>query len=110
MSIAPTGGVFASAAGSNLAQSAGADVQRTQESISNHQRQAASDDAADSAAGIAESDGQSHEPHERDADGRRSWEIGPPSHPVAAGDESTREPTRSQDAGEQCGNSVDLTA
>jgi pyruvate/2-oxoglutarate dehydrogenase complex dihydrolipoamide acyltransferase (E2) component len=110
MSIASSGDVFASAAGSHLAQTTGVDVQRIQQHMANHQRQIASDRQADNAAGIAETDGQDHETHQRDADGRRPWEIGPPKRAIVPGEESSSAPIPSHDAREHCGQSLDLTA
>ena len=75
MSIAPLAGVYASAAGLPLAQITGSDVERTRQKIVNRERQAATDEQADRAAGIAEPDGEDLEANDRDADGRRPWEI-----------------------------------
>ena len=75
MSIGPLVGVYASAAGSPLAQITGSDVERTRQEVVNRERQAATDEQADRAAGIAEPDGEDLETNDRDADGRRPWEI-----------------------------------
>ena len=109
MSIGPTGDVSASAAGSHLAQTTGADVQRTQQDGVSHQRRIDSDHLADSAAGIAEPD-PDYETRQRDADGRRPWEFGPPKQAQAAGEAPPSAPTAAADAAEQCGRSIDLTA
>jgi hypothetical protein len=110
MSIAPSDGVSASAAGSHLAQTTGADLQRVQQDMAADQRQIAAVQRADNAAGIAETDGQDHETHERDADGRRPWEIGPPNRSAASGEGSRTAPIRTPDGGENLGTSLDLTA
>jgi hypothetical protein len=84
MSIEFLGGVAASAAGSQQAQNTGSDVERTQQDVTGRQRHVASDIQAESAAGIAATDGQDLETNDRDADGRRAWEIGPPNRPAEA--------------------------
>lgn len=75
MSIAPLTGVYTSAAGTPLAQIVGADVERVRQETIHQQRQLASKERADQAAGIAAADGDDLETNERDADGRRAWEI-----------------------------------
>jgi hypothetical protein len=110
MSIGPLGGIFASAAGAQLAQGTGSDVKRAQHDATNKQRQVASQQQADSAAGIAETDGEDIESNDRDADGRRPWEFGPPKPPA---DPAAEQPSdtilQSKDTTGDCGKSLDLT-
>ena len=110
MSIGPLGGIIASVAGSQLAQSTGSDVERAHQDTVSKQRQAASQQQADSAAGIAETDGKDIESNDRDADGRRPWELGPPQPPAAAAEEPPQGPSvQSKDASGNCGISLDVT-
>ena len=74
MSVGPTG-ITGSFAGSPLAQGKGADVERTQQETSDQARGAQADRRAEQAGGIGETE-QDQEAHDRDADGRRPWEIG----------------------------------
>ncbi len=74
MSIGPASGLPGSVAGQQLAQSSGADVQRSQQESTNQQRRVASDAKAEAAAGIGAMDEDGQTTDERDADGRRLWE------------------------------------
>jgi hypothetical protein len=110
MSIGPLGGIYASAAGAQLAQSTGSDVDRVHQDATNKQRQVASQQQADSAAGIAETDGKDIESNDRDADGRRPWEFGPPKPPVdPAAEQPPGSSVQSKDSTGECGTSLDLT-
>ncbi len=51
------------------------DASRAQHDNTTAERAANSSAAAESAAGIGETDGKEHQTGERDADGRRPWEI-----------------------------------
>ena len=110
MSIGPLGGI-ASAAGSPLAQATGSEVERTQQDVGAQQRQVQSDLKADAAAGIGETDGEDHEPAERDADGRRLWEAPPEKKDPEAADQEPAAPAPKQtkDATGQSGTLLDLT-
>ena len=110
MSMGPLGGVAGSGVGSPLAQTTGSDVERAQQDVGNQQRRVSSDQKAENAAGIGETDGEDHETAERDADGRRLWE----EPAKAAGDESEEQPDaekqrQSKDATGLSGNLLDLT-
>ena len=107
MSIGPMHPIVASAAGSPLAQTQGADKERTEQSAGVQQRQKESELKAERAAGIGETDGNDHEAHERDADGRRIWEL-PPGHKRDA-DADEPETPRVKDPTQQRGNLLDLT-
>jgi len=77
MSVGPFGGIGASAAGAPLSQSSGSEADRAQKETANQQRAVQNDRKADEAAGVAAADGEEKETAERDADGRRLWEVGP---------------------------------
>ena len=80
MSVGPLGGLAASAAGSPLAQTHGSEVDRARHDAAAQQRKVHSDQKAEDAAGIGETDGEDHEAEDRDADGRRLWEETPKPH------------------------------
>jgi hypothetical protein len=107
MSTGPLGGIAASAAGLPLAQTKGADVQRTQHERASQERQVQNDRRAENAAGIGETDGENHQPAERDADGRRPWEQ--PPRQRASGGSADGPPRQSKDASGQTGNLLDLS-
>lgn len=73
MSMGPVFGIVASAAGTPLSQTAGAEVERTQRDTAAFQRQVDGDERTEKAAGIGQTDAD-QETTERDADGRRLWE------------------------------------
>jgi len=75
MSIGPSSPLFGSAAGAPRAQSTGSDVQRAKQDAAARERSIDAAKKAAGAAGISKPDGEDHEPGERDADGRRPWEI-----------------------------------
>jgi hypothetical protein len=100
--------VAAGVAGAPLAQSAGGSVERVQRESTNQQRQADAARHADSAAGIAETDGQEHQTNERDADGRRPWELPPRAAPPPPEPEPDP-PAASRDASGTCGQHLDLS-
>jgi len=110
MSLGPLGGVAGSGVGSPLAQATGSDVERAQQDTGSQQRRVNSDQKAENAAGIGETDGEDHETAERDADGRRLWE----EPAKAAGDKPETETApnsqrQSKDSTGQSGNLLDLT-
>jgi hypothetical protein len=103
MSIGPL--TPASAAGSPLAQTKGADVERAQEEVGARRRRVYHERKAEAAAGVGEPDGEDHEAAERDADGRRPWEDRPEAEP---GD-SPPIARQSKDPSQQSGNLLDMT-
>jgi len=108
MSIGPTG--FAgSIAGSPLAQTKGSEVDRAQQDASNHERRVQTDAKADDAAGIAATDGENDETHDRDADGRRLWERSPEPGERTEADEALPESPKSKDVSGMAGNQLDLS-
>lgn len=109
MSIGPLGGLFASAAGAPLAQSSGSEVDRARQEAAAQKREIKAQEKAADAAGIGQTDGEQHQSHDRDADGRRPWEIAadPRREPNAeSADETPRAPA---DPTGQSGNQLDLT-
>ncbi len=111
MSVGPLGGIPASAAGSPLAQTQGAEADRTSEQDRAQQRRVRADQRAEDAAGVGQTDGEDHETAERDADGRRLWEEPPEpqaaEEPAASSERTDRR--QSKDPTGQCGNLLDLT-
>jgi hypothetical protein len=104
MSIGPLG-IAASAAGSPLAQTKGAEVERAQGEVGAQQCRVYHEQKAEAADGVGQPDGDDHEAHERDADGRRPWEDQPEP-------EQTATPPgvrQSKDPSQQSGNLLDLT-
>ncbi len=108
MSIGPTAGILGSAGGAPAAQTSGSETQRARQEAGAQQRQIHSQQQANSAAGIAQTDGQGHEAHERDADGRRPWEI---DLGHAAGDDPPVDDSAplNRDATGQSGTQLDLS-
>ena len=111
MSVGPLGGIASSAAGSPLAQTKGSDIERAEQDASNQQRRVRNEQKADSAAGIGETDGEDHEPADRDADGRRLWEMPPAGEETAADDENgvIDGPRKGVDPTGDSGTQLDLT-
>ena len=112
MSVGPMGGIAGSVAGSPLAQTQGAEPERARQDAGAQQRRIESDQKADAAAGIGETDGEDHETAERDADGRRLWEEPPPEGQDT--EDAERQPDSpqerlSRDATGQSGNLLDLS-
>ena len=100
------GGIAGSAAGSQLAQTSGSDVDRTAQEVSGAVRKADYQLKAEAAAGIGETDGENHESEDRDADGRRLWEQ---MHHGSSETEESETPKQSRDATGQSGNLLDLS-
>ena len=114
MSLGPLGGIASSAAGSPLAQTKGSDVERAEQDAGSQARRVQTDQKAENAAGIGETDGEDHETAERDADGRRLWEEPPEGQPAEEAGEpdqapAAHDPRRSKDSSGQRGNLLDLT-
>ncbi len=83
-----------------MAQARGKEVDRVGEEISQHSLRRSTEKAAEAAGGIGETDGQDHHTEERDADGRRPWEVPvpenkcPPEGEISPGS-SPKDPFRS---------------
>jgi len=111
MSVGPLGGIAAGAAGSPLAQTHGSEIDRARHDAAAQQRKLRSDQKAEDASGIGETDGEDHETEDRDADGRRLWEESPSPDEGKAG-ASTSDSSgaaRGKDATGQSGNLLDLS-
>ena len=110
MSVGPLGGLAASAAGSPLAQTHGSEVDRARHDAAAQQRKVHSDQKAEDAAGIGETDGEDHEAEDRDADGRRLWEEAP-TPTGEKHDDATRDSgaARAKDPSGASGNLLDLS-
>jgi hypothetical protein len=108
MSVGPLGGILGSIAGSQSAQS-GSDIARARQEAIHQNRQTKLDGHADNTAGIAETDGEEHQAGERDADGRRPWEI-PAGETKSIQADETEPLTRvSRDASGLSGSQLDLS-
>jgi hypothetical protein len=104
-------GILGGAAGTPLAQTKGSDVDRAEQDTNDQKRQVTNELKAESAAGIAETDGQEHGTNERDADGRRPWEFPAKKHKASDGaSDPTQTPTpQSKDPSGDSGGQLDLT-
>ena len=110
MSIGPLGSLGASAAGSPLAQTKGADAERVQDEVGAQARHVQSEKKAENAAGIGETDGEDHETADRDADGRLLWENNAESPGEnARGHTAASDDRQSKDLSGQRGNLLDLS-
>ena len=112
MSIGPMGGIVGSAAGAPLSQTKGSEVEKTQQDTSNQQRKTDNDAAAELASGIGHTE-EDQQATERDADGRRLWEVDKKDS-GAANDEQAEQfespsSRQSKDTTGQSGHSLDLT-
>jgi hypothetical protein len=105
MSIGPLG-IPASAAGSPLAQTKGATMERAQGEVGAQRRAVYHEQEADAAAGVGEPDGEDHETTaERDGDGRRPWE----DLPEPEANPASLVARQSKDPSQESGNLLDLT-
>jgi len=102
-------GLIGSLAGTPLAQAKGSDIDRGKEGAGNHQRQIDAVERATAAAGIGVTQEDS-QASDRDADGRRLWEIDSqsPASPEAA-DDSNPEAPRAKDPAGIAGQQLDLS-
>ena len=87
MTVGPLG-FFGSIAATPAAQR-GADTERVQQDTVRQQGEVKNELSAETAAGIGETDGDEHGTNERDADGRRPWEVGPDGKKLNADAPST---------------------
>lgn len=97
--------IVASAAGTPLSQTKGAEVDRVEEEFGAQRRQVEHDRKAEAAAGVGEPDGEDHQTGQRDGDGRRPWQ----QQPVSGAEVEALAPPRSKDPSGQSGNLLDLT-
>ncbi|MEM6330801.1 MAG: hypothetical protein AAF790_11175 [Planctomycetota bacterium] len=109
MSMGPVGGVVGSAAGAPLAQTKGAESERSQRDASARATARDADRKAEQSSGV----GQTQEDQgagDRDADGRRIWEA-PPEDTAEPGDGDGGAPAaapRPRDASGESGGKLDL--
>lgn len=109
MSVGPSLGLVSSVAATPLAQAKGSDLEKQKTDAAQKQRQDDSVEKAEAAAGIGKTEEESAT-SDRDADGRRPWEIGPPEHQSAGeAPAESNAPPRSKDPTGQCGQSLDLS-
>jgi hypothetical protein len=109
MSMVPLGGILGSAAGAPLSQTTGSEAERTQKDAQAQGRQVDSEERAERAAGIGQTD-EDQESSERDADGRRLWETPGQEDKESKEDDAPHAPQRkSKDATGQSGTQLDLT-
>lgn len=106
MSIGPIPGLIGSVAGAPLAQVNGTEAQRAHQEVASQQRQVESVARSETAAGIGAADGEDKEVSDRDADGRRLWELPPPS--AEEGGTPLDDERHSRDASGECGQELDL--
>jgi hypothetical protein len=106
MSTAATN-IAGSAAGAIYAQTTGSEAERRVQDRAVHQRGLESSKQAENASGIGETDGKDNNPHERDADGRRIWEVPGQKAPKSSSEE--RSETQSRDATGERGQKLDLS-
>ncbi len=107
MNVVPMGGMFSGAAGAPLAQTAGAETERTQHDGVVRERRVTSEQAAEMAAGIGTTD-EDQETSERDADGRMFWQQQHAPNKQQNNDEHHLSRQAKDPTGET-GNSLDLT-
>jgi hypothetical protein len=105
MNVVPMGGIISGAAGAPLAQTSGADAERTQRDGVIRERRVTSEQSAEMAAGIGTTD-EDQETSERDADGRMFWEQRAQTNGL---DEDEVRGKQSKDPTGASGNSLDLT-
>lgn len=109
MSIGPTGGIVGSAAGAPLSQTKGSDAERTVEETAQQLRRDKSNESSEKAAGIGKTD-EDQEVSDRDADGRRIWEIDEKAkHEEHEDEEEPQANRQSRDASGDSGNALDLS-
>jgi hypothetical protein len=103
-------GFFGSIAAAPTVQR-GADSERVQQDTARQRGEVKSNLLAESAAGIGEADGNEHGTNERDADGRRPWEVAPgAANKDAAAAAAEQPPLRqSKDVTGTTGGQLDLT-
>ncbi|MEX2142057.1 MAG: hypothetical protein WD894_22515 [Pirellulales bacterium] len=109
MSVGPLG-FFGSIAATPALQR-GADTERVQHDTARQQGEVKNNLLAESAAGIGETDGDEHDTNERDADGRRLWEVGANARQKDSVDPAIESPPlrQSKDLTGTTGAHLDLT-
>ena len=108
MSIGSLG--FASIGPGATAAQPKSDADRAQHDAAAQQSLTHNNLKAEQAAGIGQADGEEHETEDRDADGRRPWELPPKKKDAVADTTASDEPPpHRKDPSGQCGNILDLS-
>jgi hypothetical protein len=108
MTMLPSvGGIATSAAGSSLSQSTGASAERASRDAAASDRVREQQQAADAAAGIGQTDAD-QESGDRDADGRRQWELAPIGSDDSAAGDCSLSHDRPVDPKGEAGTTLDL--
>lgn len=107
MSMGPLG--MAGSIAGGLPQAHNATTERAGQQASDQARQASSEQKAESASGVGETE-QDEQASERDADGRRLWEGSDEQQPATEGDGSSPPPEQqSKDPTGTSGGNLDLS-
>ena len=106
MSVGPTVSILASAAGTPMAQVKGSEIDTTRRQTEAFKIQLHQESKAESAAGVAASDGEGKSVTERDADGRQAWEVPARSKTTRPTDEKRR--PMAYDPANDSGTELDL--
>jgi hypothetical protein len=104
-------GMIGSIAGTPLSQTKGSEVEKAVQDTESQARTTQAQQRAESAAGIGQTEEDS-EANDRDADGRRLWEVqqqSPPKDRASAADAAVDDPPRSKDPTGMSGNTLDLS-
>lgn len=113
MSIGLLSNIGGSVAGSSLAQVRGSDADRAPQEQSASQLVAQSNEKAELASGVGQTDGDDHQTAERDADGRQVWQLRrkPPAQRAGTADDEAAPPpdARAKDPTGQSGSMLDLS-
>ncbi len=108
MSIGLLSNIGGSVAGTSLAQLRGSDVDRAQQDRGAAELRTQSNEKAEMAAGVGQTDGDDHQTAERDADGRQPWQFSQHQGQPDADAAPPNEP-RVQDPTGQAGGLLDLS-
>jgi hypothetical protein len=102
--------IIATAAATQLAQTRGSEIDRVQQDTAVHQRAVESTAEAEAAEGIGTTN-EEQATSDRDADGRRPWEIGPQENGDDSANLLTGTPSsqRAKDPTGQAGSQLDLS-
>ncbi len=108
MSIGPMSSIAGSVAGTSLAQTRGSEIDRAQQESTAREILARTEEKAELAAGVGQTDGENHQTAERDADGRRLWAFSRRHGESDVGHEEAGEP-HVQDPTGQSGSLLDMS-
>lgn len=107
MNIGPTSVSLGGLAATPLAQSKGKELDRSAEAAAQDAHRLHSEKLAERANGVGQTDGEDHQAEERDADGRRPWEIPDRARPTQSNDSSGGQ--QGPDPSGQLGRLIDLS-